>query len=62
VTSSLPFGLYKKKMKLPTVTPASMSIGFALLLSPEPVFQVSGSKRTFPEQMTITTLLKGENQ
>ena len=31
------------------------------LLSPEPVFQVSGSKMTFPEQITITTLLKGEN-
>ena len=27
------------------------------LLSPEPVFQVSGSKMTCPEQMTITSLL-----
>ena len=31
------------------------------LLSPEPVFQVSGSKMTFPEQMTISSLLKGLN-
>ena len=31
------------------------------LLSPEPVFQVAGSKMTFPEQMTISSLLKGLN-
>ena len=31
------------------------------LLSPEPVFQVSGLKMTFPEQMTISSLLKGLN-
>ena len=29
------------------------------LLSPEPVFQVSGSKMTCPKQMTTTSLLKG---
>ena len=29
------------------------------LLSPEPVFQASGSKMTRPEQMTISSLLKG---
>ena len=29
------------------------------LLTPEPVFQVSGSKTTFPEQITISSLLKG---
>ena len=31
------------------------------LLSPKPVFQVSGSKMTCPAQMTITSLLKGLN-
>ena len=31
------------------------------LLRPEPVFPVSGSKRSCPEQMTISSLLKGVN-
>ena len=31
------------------------------LLSPEPVFQASGSKMTCSEQMTISSLLKGVN-
>ena len=30
-------------------------------LSPKPVFQASGSKMTFPEQITITSLLKDVN-
>ena len=35
---------------------------FFNLLSPESGFQASGSKMTFPEQMTISSLLKGVNE
>jgi len=34
----------------------SMNGSFLNLLTPEPVFQVSGSKMTFPEQITITSI------
>ena len=53
-------GHYMRVWTLHACEPQQFKVRYVSLnlLSPEPVFQVSGSKMTFPEQMTLTSLLK----